>query len=227
MNTTNYKNKQEILHVTTEYIRKTFQADSSGHDWWHIYRVVQLAKAIQKREGGNLFIIHMAALLHDLDDHKFKTESDDSEATLTIQWLSQLNIDKNINDHIISIVKNVSFRGSSELNKIATLEGQIVQDADRLDAIGAIGIARAFAFGGYKGTSIYDPTEKPDRTGSYEKFKLHKSSSINHFYEKLLLLKDRMNTESGQQIAESRHAFMKMFLEHFYVEWDGNDLENT
>jgi len=217
-------NKLEILSLTSEYVKSVFQGDCSGHDWWHTYRVWGLSKLINTKEHGDKFVVEMAALLHDLDDHKFKSNNDCDGSCNTIKWLSKFTIATNLVDHIVSIVNNISFKGANEANKISTIEGMIVQDADRLDAIGAIGIARTFAFGGHKGHPIYEPEEVPTMHNSFKEYKLRHSSSISHFYEKLLLLKDRMNTKTGAEIAQLRHGFMQSFLEHFLVEWNSEDI---
>lgn len=214
-----------ILNKTIFYIKNVFKDDCSGHDWWHIYRVWQLSKAIHESEGGDSFILEMAALLHDLDDHKFTKEHNDEIPSLALEWLSKFEIDNQTIEQITSIIVNVSFKGAYVGDRMISLEGMIIQDADRLDAIGAIGVARVFAYGGYKGHSLYDPSENPNLHKSFDEYKLRKSSSINHFYEKLLLLKDRMHTETGKEIAIRRHQFLKKYLDEFFIEWDAKDLE--
>jgi uncharacterized protein len=178
-----------------------------------------LAKKLQEKEGGNLFIIEMAALLHDVADWKF-FENENDGIQIVLDWLNQMSISEKIQEQIIYIIKNISYKGSGVKDKINTIEGQIVQDADRLDAIGAIGIARTFAFGGKFGNPIHDPDEKPLMHKSFNEYKKSRGSTINHFYEKLLLLKDRMNTKSGKEIAKKRHAYMEDFLKQFYDEWE-------
>lgn len=214
-------NQQDIIQKTAEYIKQEFSNDSSGHDWWHIYRVWKNALAINETEKGDSFIIQLAALLHDLDDWKFN-ESEDETPLRARLWLDSCSIEPHLADKVCSIIKHISYKGAHVENKMDSLEGFIVQDADRLDAIGAIGIARTFAYGGYKNRMMYDPESKPELHKSFEEYKNSKSDTINHFYEKLLLLKDRMNTETAKKIAEERHEVMLKFLEQFMKEWEGN-----
>lgn len=166
----------------------------------------------------------MAALLHDLDDHKFAEKDNGENPVNVLKCLSQFDLDQKTVDIIINTVMLVSFKGALVPDEMQTIEGKIVQDSDRLDAIGAVGIARVFAFGGYKGDKLYDPLEKPNLHKTFKEYKKKDSSSINHFYEKLLLLKDRMNTETGKKIAEKRHQYMLSYLEEFFQEWDGDDI---
>jgi len=206
----------EKLSQTAEYIKKEFSNESTGHDWWHIVRVWNMAASLARAEGADLYITEMAALLHDLDDWKFN-ESDDP--VRAIAWLNELNEEKEATEHIIEILKNVSYKGAGVDTPMQSNEGKCVQDADRLDALGAIGIARTFAYGGHKGNEIYNPTVKPQMHQSFDDYKTKSSHTINHFYEKLLLLKDRMNTETGKRLAQQRHAFMMVYLDQFYAEW--------
>ena len=206
-----------IINQTIEYVRDFFGRDGSGHDWWHIYRVHQLAKTLAVAEGGDLFIIEMAALLHDLDDYKVNQNQPTCKAE---QWLAQSGVEEEISHRVLEVIEQVSFKGANVDTTAATPEAKIVQDADRLDAIGAIGIARAFAFGGSRGRLIYDPEFSPVRHNSFWEYKMNKTATINHFYEKLLLLKDRMQTATGRSMAETRHDFMERFLEQFFQEWD-------
>ncbi|NJN80322.1 MAG: HD domain-containing protein [Anaerolineales bacterium] len=210
----------EIIQKTADYIKGEFQNDSSGHDWWHIYRVWKNALAINEHEKADSFIIQLAALLHDLDDWKFN-DLDDETPLRAKGWLDSCSVDISIRDKVCEIIKHISYKGAGVENKITSLEGFIVQDADRLDAIGAIGIARAFAYGGYKNRMMYDPESKPEMHKSFEEYKNSQSDTINHFYEKLLLLKDRMNTETAKRIAEQKHEVMVKFLEQFMKEWEG------
>ncbi len=212
-------NQSEKLEKTAAYIKEEFEGDSSGHDWWHIVRVWNMATKLAKLEGADRYITEMAALLHDLDDWKFN-HSDEPEKA--IKWLNELNEDETTSQKIIEIIKNVSYKGAGVKTEMKTIEGKCVQDADRLDAIGAIGVARTFAYGGHKGHEIYNPNIKATMHQSFEDYKTKTSHTINHFYEKLLLLKDRMNTESAKQIANNRHAFMMVYLDQFYEEWKGN-----
>ncbi len=178
----------EILKETEKYIRSVFEKEGSGHDWWHIFRVRNLALEIAKQEGGDLFIIEMAALVHDLDDWKLNH----SGKNQTLPLLEKLDVDKTKTENILQITEQVSFKGAGVQNKTTTLEAQIVQDADRLDAIGAIGIARTFAYGGSKKRLIYDPLVEPVTHNDFDSYKNNTGPTINHFYEKLLLLKDRL-----------------------------------
>ena len=213
--------QQKYLVTQTEnYIKRHFEKDGSGHDWWHIYRVRNLALKIAETEGGDVFIVEMAALLHDLDD--WKLTSDNNELK-TQNWLKAQNVDSESAHRILEIIEQLSFKGAKVETKAISLEAKIVQDADRLDAIGAIGIARTFAYGGNKNRLIYHPGVKPEMHESFEAYKKTSAPTINHFYEKLLLLKERMNTKTAIKIAEKRHRFMLEFLEQFFGEWDGRD----
>ncbi|MBK6794990.1 MAG: HD domain-containing protein [Anaerolineales bacterium] len=214
----------EIVQKTAEYIRKEFSDDSSGHDWWHIYRVWKNAIAICEIEKANSFIVQLAALLHDLDDWKFN-ESGDETPHRAKAWLDACSVDSVTAESVCKIIMHISYKGAGVENKMDSLEGFIVQDADRLDAIGAIGIGRAFAYGGYKNRMMYDPDSPPQMHASFEEYKNSKSATINHFYEKLLLLKDRMNTQTAKRIAEERHQVMTKFLDQFMLEWEGADIQ--
>lgn len=212
---------QELISKTADFMKAKFAADSTGHDWWHLYRVWQLSKHIASKEkGSDILVVELAALLHDIADWKFH---DDEEAgpNAAGRWLESLKVDKKTIAHVENIVRHISFKGANVKNKLSTLEGYIVSDADKLDAIGAIGIARAFAYGGSDNRIMYDPDRKPKHHESFEEYKNDKSDTINHFYEKLLLLKDRMYTKTGKQIAIHRHKYMENYLKEFYAEWDG------
>lgn len=211
--------ERELLLKTEEFIQSEFENDGSGHDWWHIYRVRNMALQIAKQEGGDLFLIEMSALLHDLDDWKINTELHPQK---TENWLCKLNIENLQISKILDIIEQVSFKGAGVETKANSLEAKIVQDADRLDAIGAIGIARTFAFGGNKGRLIYHPEITPELHQSFAEYKKTTAPTINHFYEKLLLLKNRLNTKTAFAIAENRHTFMEDFLTRFFAEWEGN-----
>jgi uncharacterized protein len=217
-------NQQDIIQKTSEYIKQEFSEDSSGHDWWHIYRVWKNALAICDQEKADKFIVELAALLHDLDDWKFN-ESDDETPRRAKAWMESCNADSQIIAKVCEIIMNISYKGAQVENKMNSLEGFIVQDADRLDAIGAIGIGRAFAYGGYKNRPMYDPEASNQMHASFEDYKNSKSATINHFYEKLLLLKDMMNTATAKRIAEQRHQVMLRFLDQFMIEWEGKDME--
>jgi uncharacterized protein len=194
--------------------------DSSGHDWWHIERVRQTALAIGLEEGADLFVVELAALLHDVADWKFAGGDHEAGPRAAREWLAQLAVAPAAIDHVAQIIAGLSFKGVGVKTPMQTLEGQIVQDADRLDALGAIGIARTFAYGGHKGQPIYDPESPPTMHGSFEEYKRGGGSTINHFYEKLLLLAERMNTTTGKRLAAGRHAYLEQFLEQFLAEWE-------
>jgi uncharacterized protein len=213
-------NTEQIIQKTAEYIKQEFQNDSSGHDWWHIYRVWKTSINICEHEKADMFIVQLAALLHDLDDWKFN-ELEDETPLRAKAWLDSCSVDISIADKVCEIIKHISYKGANVKNKIDSIEGFIVQDADRLDAIGAIGIGRAFAYGGYKNRMMYDPEIKPTMHATFEEYKNSKSDTINHFYEKLLLLKDMMNTSTAKRMAEERHEVMVKFLDQFMKEWDG------
>ena len=209
--------QNRCLAETENYINRYFQDEGSGHDWWHIHRVRNVALKLAETEGGDVFRIEMSALLHDLDDWKLNGES---EISKTEKWLNGLGISDSEKKNILEIIEQVSFKGAAVENIAISLEAKLVQDADRLDAIGAIGIARTFTYGGSKRRLIYHPEKKPVMHNSFEAYKKNTAPTINHFYEKLLLLKDLLNTNSARQIAEKRHRFMEIFLEQFYAEWE-------
>lgn len=213
--------KTEFIKKTADYIKKTFDNAHSGHDWWHMWRVWQNAKLIGKTEKVDMFIVEMGALLHDISDWKFNSKKDSESGVQARKWLTQFILDEKTVNHICDIVANVSFKGVGVTPEMKTLEGKVVRDADRLDALGAIGIARAFAYGGAVNRSMYDPTEPPYIHKTQKEYMNKKSHSINHFYEKLLHLKDLMRTETGRRLAEKRHRYMEEFLKEFYGEWEG------
>ena len=215
--------QNDILQKTAAYVKVKFSSDSSGHDWWHIYRVWKNAVTICEHEGADAFIVQLAALLHDLDDWKFN-EAGDETPLRAKAWLDSLSIDPSITDAVCRIIMHISYKGAGVENKMDSLEGFIVQDADRLDAIGAIGIARAFAYGGWKNRPLYDPDSPPQMHQTFEQYKNSNSATINHFYEKLLLLKGMMNTVTAKRIAEQRHDVMVQFLDQFMHEWEGKDV---
>lgn len=209
--------KASIIGQTRNYIQRLFEGEGTGHDYLHIERVVTNALQIQKTEGGDRFIVEMGALLHDVGDHKLFEES---PRELIGAYLGELDLGSDQQEAIISIAEQVSFKGKQQKEKPDSLEGEIVQDADRLDAIGAIGIARTFTYGGSVNQPIFDPKSNPTEHKSFEEYKEQRSTTINHFYEKLLLLKDRMNTATGKKLAAERHKFMIDFLNQFYSELD-------
>ncbi len=211
------------MNLVESFVRSCCLGDASGHDWWHIARVRGLALKIASKEGGNLKIIENASLLHDAVDWKFHTAKEqESQKKLILELLQKLSFSDEDISHILEIMDNVSFKGSGEKSEMRTLEGQIVQDADRLDALGAIGVARTFAYGGNKGQAMHDPLLAVNTHHNFEEYKNKKTTSINHFYEKLFLLKDLMNTETAKSMAIERHEYMQGFVDRFLSEWEGN-----
>ena len=214
-------NQQKIIDQTATFIKKQLRGESSGHDWWHVYRVWKSAVSIGKQEQADLFVVELAALLHDIADWKFHDGNDEVGPQRAAEWLQTLYVDDATIAHVCDIIRNISFKGAGVTTAMQTIEGKVVQDADRLDAIGAIGIARTFAYGGSKGREMYNPDVSPLLHDSFEAYKQNQSHTINHFYEKLLLLKERMNTATARQLAEQRHRVMEDYLDQFYREWDG------
>jgi len=210
---------QSIIEKTEQFVKKRFSTEGSGHDWFHVDRVRKMALRIGKQEGCDLFLTEMAALLHDLDDWKLN-DTDDQLLSGTTQWLQKMGVAGPVSLQIIRIIEEVSFKGAGIETPVGSMESAVVQDADRLDAIGAIGIARTFAYGGHKSRLIYDPEITPVLHQNFQDYKNNQAPTINHFYEKLLLLKDRMNTETARQIAQERHQFMEEYLNRFYDECD-------
>ena len=212
--------ESKIIDEVKAEIKKQFEGEGTGHDWWHMVRVVNNALTIGRKENANLFLVELAAWLHDIGDHKFHKETDAQERLIT-QILDDVGLKKEIQKEILAIVASVSYKGAKVETLPSSLEGQVVQDADRLDAIGAIGIARAFAFGGNKERLLYHPEQPPVMHNDFEAYKNDKGHTVNHFYEKLLLLKERMQTSTGKKMAEDRHVYMESFLSQFYKEWEG------
>lgn len=210
--------QEELLNVLRNRVKREFEGEGTGHDWWHVVRVVNNAIRIAKEENGDLFLVEIAALVHDVGDHKFHSEEDAQEKLIT-KLLTEVGLDKLMINQVLEIASTVSYKGANVATNPDSLEGRIVQDADRLDAIGAVGIARAFAYGGNKNRLLYHPDQNPTLHDDFLSYKSDNGHTINHFYEKLLLLKDRMQTESGKRMAEQRHAYMENFLEQFYEEW--------
>ena len=208
-----------ILAAAEVFVRERLAGDSSGHDWWHIARVRNLARAIAREEGANPFICELAALLHDVADDKI-AGSEEAGQALVRDWLDTHSVAPDAAARVMEIIATMSFGGGNR-PPMRTLEGRVVQDADRLDAIGAIGVARAFAYGGSRGRALWDPDEAPREYASKAAYRASGSSTINHFHEKLLLLKDRMNTAYARRLAERRHAYMLTFLDEFGAEWQG------
>ena len=213
--------KELIVIQTADFMKSELIGEGSGHDWWHVYRVWKNAVQIAKREDVDLFVVELAALLHDIADWKFNDGNEDIGPQLAREWLESLNVEENEISNVCQIIQDISFKGSGVVTNMKTQEGKIVQDADRLDAMGAIGIGRAFAYGGSKGREMYNPDLKPEKHNSFEQYKKSQSSSINHFYEKLLLLKELMNTDTAKKIAEKRHVVMLNYLDDFLQEWEG------
>jgi len=213
--------KIQIVNQTADFMKSELTGEGSGHDWWHVYRVWRNAVQIAKHEEVDLFVVELAALLHDIADWKFNDGNEDIGPQLAREWLESLNVEETEISKVCQIIQDISFKGSGVLTRMTTTEGMIVQDADRLDAIGAIGIGRAFAYGGSKGREMYNPELKPEKHDTFEQYKKSRGSSINHFYEKLLLLKELMNTKTAKKIAEKRHAVMLNFLDDFFQEWEG------
>jgi uncharacterized protein len=212
----------QIIEQTEIFVRNELGVDATGHDWYHVDRVRLNALHICREEGaGDPFIIEMAALLHDIPDEKLNENIETGKAKLD-SFLQTISLPEEIQGSIVQIIESISFKGGRK-TELQTVEAKIVQDADRLDAIGAIGIARAFAYGGTKGQPIYDPNLKVREEMSLEEYRKGKSSSVHHFYEKLLKLKDLLNTKVAKEMAESRHQLMLLFLEQFYQEWDGHN----
>lgn len=214
-------NQQAIIEETIKFVKISLQNAEGGHDWWHIYRVWQLSKFIATTERADLLVVELGALLHDIADSKFNDGDEEIGPRKARKFLESLEVKDEIINQVEYIIANISFKGGNQITKFKFLELDIVQDADRLDALGAIGIARTFNYGGFKNREIYNPDIKPNLTMTKEAYKLSEAPSLNHFYEKLLLLKDKMNTNAGKKMAIQRHSFMEVFLEQFYKEWNG------
>lgn len=212
---------KKVIDKTVEFVKNKLEGEGSGHDWWHIYRVWKSAIYLARMEGAGLYTVELAALLHDIADWKFHNGDENVGPQVAGAWLRELSVDEEIITHVCDIIRHLSFKGAKVATQMSTLEGMVVQDADRLDAIGAIGIARTFAYGGNKGREMYNPEIKPELHESFEQYKKNSGPTINHFYEKLLLLKDMMNTETAKELAKERHEFMEDFLKQFYKEWEG------
>jgi uncharacterized protein len=209
----------EIINRTRKFVKEQLQNEGSGHDWWHIVRVTNSAINIAEKEQADLFIVEMAALLHDIADEKLN-KNEEIGIRKVEDWLRLCNVNEKNTNHILSIIQGMSFKGGGR-PPLQTIEGMVVQDADRLDAIGAIGIARTFTYAGAKGDLIYDPTISVREHMTKEEYRKAKSTPINHFYEKLLKLKDLMNTTTAKQLANERHEVMVAYLEQFMKEWNG------
>lgn len=210
-------NKALILEKTRDFVKEKMYKEGSGHDWFHVERVCNMAKYLAQKESADMFIVEMTALLHDIDDWKF---SDVYNTTITEEFLKSVEVSEEDSNRILNIIKTMSYKGGVVDSTQNTIEGMVVQDADRLDALGAIGIARAFAYGGSKNRSMYDPSIKPMDFKSLDEVKNKDNHTINHFYEKLFKLKDLMNTNTAKEIAKKRHKYMENFIEEFYSEWN-------
>jgi len=217
--------KSHVIKLTADMIKEKFTGEGSGHDWWHIYRVWQNAKTIASKENVDQYIVELGALLHDIADWKANNGDEKIGGVESRKWLESIGVEEDTILQVVHIVDKVSFKGGIEQNKMKSLEGKVVQDADRLDAIGAIGIARCFVGAGVYNEILHNPTLplKNDYSSKEEYIKSRgkKGTAINHFYEKLMLLKDLMNTKSGKELAENRHEYMELFLQEFFAEWEG------
>lgn len=210
-----------LIEKTKSFVQQQLQNAEGGHDWFHIERVYNNALLIAKGEKCDLIVVQLGALLHDIADSKFHDGDETIGPAMAWEFLEGQNVPEETIIHVVNIIENISFKGGNFEKKFSSIELDIVQDADRLDALGAIGVARAFNYGGFKNRGLYDPVIVPNLNMTKEEYKNTTAPTINHFYEKLLLLKDKMNTETGKQIAEGRHLFMESYLEQFYGEWNG------
>lgn len=212
---------KEKISLTAGHVQGILSANNPGHDWYHIERVWKMARYIGEQEGADPFVVELAALLHDIADWKFHDGDEAAGPRAAREWLESIDVEEKTVNHVCSIIAGMSFKGAGVDTNMPTPEGRVVQDADRLDALGAIGIGRAFAYGGYKRSVLHDPLLQPVLHASFEEYKNNNGTTINHFYEKLLLLKDRMNTQTGKRIAEERHRYMEEYLTRFIDEWSG------
>jgi len=214
---------QKIISGITNEVKDIMGQEGTGHDWWHIYRVLEMAKNIGQQEKADMFVVQLAALLHDIADWKFNDGDDTVGPKLAREILIKHQVSPEVVEQVCEIVEKISFKGAGVSEEMPSVEGKVVQDADRLDAMGAMGIARTFAYGGHAGRPLYDPDNKPIMHQTKEDYFKAKSqgTSINHFYEKLLLLKDKMNTQAAKKLAEGRHKFLEEYLERFFQEWQG------
>lgn len=214
-------NQETVIQKTIDFVKEVLSDAEGGHDWWHIYRVWKLSKHIAQTENVDHFVVELGALLHDIADSKFHDGDEEIGPRKARKFLSSLGVQEDVIIHVENIISNISFKGGKHTQKFKSPELDVIQDADRLDAVGAIGIARTFNYGGHKGREIYNPEIKPNLNMTKEEYKNSNTPTLNHFYEKLLLLKDRMNTSTGKSMAEHRHKFMEQFLDEFYKEWNG------
>lgn len=209
------------MEQTIDFVKKELEGAEAGHDWFHIERVYKNALHLLKTEQADEQVVLLGALLHDIADSKFHEGDETLGPKKAYDFMSTIEIPEDVKKHVVQIIENISFKGGNFEKNFRSKELEIVQDADRLDAIGAIGIARTFNYGGFKNHPLYDPAIKPNLQMSKDEYKKHQGTTINHFYEKLLLLKDLMNTETGKKMALKRHQYMEGFLEQFYAEWNG------
>jgi len=214
-------NTQQIIKNTEAFVKNALKNAEGGHDWFHILRVWNNAKLIAKNENVDGFVVELGALLHDIADSKFHDGDETIGPKIAREFLENQQVDESIIVHIENIISNISFKGGNFEQQFNSPELEVIQDADRLDAIGAVGIARTFNYGGFKNRPLYDPEILPELNQTKEAYKNSEAPTINHFYEKLLLLKDRMNTVTGREIAVNRHQYMEHFLNQFYDEWNG------
>jgi uncharacterized protein len=214
-------NNPDLINKTILFVKEKLANAEGGHDWFHIQRVYKNALLIANGETCDLTVVKLGALLHDIADSKFHDGDETVGPKLAREFLESESVSEDTIIHVVQIIDNISFKGGKKEKTFSSIELDIVQDADRLDAIGAIGISRAFNYGGFKNRAIYDPQIAPNLNMSKEEYKSNQAPTINHFYEKLLLLKDKMNTETGNQIAQERHRYMQGFLAQFYAEWEG------
>lgn len=211
----------QIIAKTITFVKNKLKNAEGGHDWFHILRVFNNARLIAKNEAVDELVVSLGALLHDIADSKFYNGDETVGPSVATTFLKDLEVKDSVIAHVVNIIKHISFKGGNEVQTFTSPELDVVQDADRLDAIGAIGIARCFNYGGFKNRKLYDPAIAPNLNMTKEEYKKSEAPTINHFYEKLLLLKDRMNTKTGKEIAKQRHVFMESYLEQFYAEWNG------
>lgn len=214
-------NQEQIIDKTVAFVKAVLADAEGGHDWWHIYRVWKSAKQIAQSEDVDLFVVELGALLHDIADSKFHDGDETVGPRLAREFLISHDLDEDVILHVENIITNISFKGGNQEQKFKSPELDVIQDADRLDALGAIGVARTFNYGGHKNREIFNPDIKPNLNMTKEEYKNSDAPTLNHFYEKLLLLKDRMNTGAGRKMAEQRHEFMQTYLDQFYMEWEG------
>ncbi|MFI9005729.1 HD domain-containing protein [Actinosynnema sp. NPDC053489] len=213
-----------IVEKTAQFVRNELFAESSGHDWWHAHRVRRLALALARREGADLHVTELAALLHDISDYKLNGGDHEKGPLIAFEWLTAIGESRIRAGAVAEIIANMSFKGAGTPTPMATVEGRVVQDADRLDALGAIGIGRTFAYGGYVGQVMHDPDSRPQFHATHRDYLNRQGTVIDHFAEKLLLLKDRMNTETARVVAERRHRVLEEFLREFHLEWAAEDV---